>query len=51
MPADPYYKMLSKKQSGGTTHIEMEEVIPFGKKKKWRLARMDRFCEGSLAAA
>jgi hypothetical protein len=25
--------VLSKKQSGGTTHIEMEEVIPFASMK------------------
>jgi ADP-ribosyltransferase exoenzyme len=34
MPADTYYKVLSKKTSGGVTHIEMEEVVPFGKKHK-----------------
>lgn len=34
MPANTFYKVLSKKQSGGTTYIEMEEVLPFGKKLK-----------------
>jgi 8-oxo-dGTP pyrophosphatase MutT (NUDIX family) len=34
MPADTYYRTLSKKVSGGTTHIELEEVLPFGKKKQ-----------------
>ena len=34
MPADTYYKVLSKKSSGGNTHIELEEVLPFGKKMK-----------------
>jgi hypothetical protein len=31
MPANTFYKVLSKKQNAGTTHIEMEEVLPFGK--------------------
>ncbi len=36
MPADTYYKVLSKTQSGGNTHITMEEVTygKFYKKKK-----------------
>ena len=34
MPADTYYKVLSKKNLGGDVHIELEEVIPFGKKLK-----------------
>lgn len=34
MPADSYYKVLSNKKMGSNTHIELEEVLPFGKKKK-----------------
>lgn len=38
MPADTYYRVLSRKQSGGTTYIELEEVLPFGKAKKQKKA-------------
>lgn len=34
MPADTYYKVLGKKTVGGTTHIDLQEVLPFGKKQK-----------------
>lgn len=34
MPADTYYRVLSRKQSGSNKHIEMEEFLPFGKQEK-----------------
>lgn len=34
MPANTFYKVLSNKKIGNETHIEMEEVLPFGKSKK-----------------
>jgi hypothetical protein len=34
MPANTFYRVLSKKTSGNTVHIEMEEIVPFTKKKK-----------------
>ena len=34
LPADTYYHVISKKTVGGTTHIEMEELLPIHKMKK-----------------